>query len=289
MPNPMKDELVRALDGRGKLAVVLADCTAAADALARAHLSGPTASAYLAQAAAGAALLGSETSETDETVTFKLQCPGPLEGFLLECTEKGTLRGYTNKKVLNDFDGAVFKDADVIGETGTVEVIRSVPGRILASGATATAFADRDRKGPGFVAQALDAYYAQSLQRRVRTLLVGTAGDDGVPVYARGVSVECPPDGDVAAFEAVVARLDDGTFAKALSGATISARTLLKKLGLADAEIRGRSPLAFACRCSGERARDMIAALPPAARADLPETVDITCHMCGRIWTVQTV
>ena len=101
----MNDERIQALDPATKLAVVLCDCTAAARDLARAHLSGPTASYYLAQALAGVALLGAETSQDEETVTLRLDCPGPLGGFLVEATAVGTLRGYTKQKILNDFDG----------------------------------------------------------------------------------------------------------------------------------------------------------------------------------------
>ena len=32
----------------------------------------------------------------------------------------------------------------------------------------------------------------------------------------------------------------------------------------------------------------MVAAIPPDERAALPPTLDITCHMCGRTWTVTT-
>ena len=55
----MKDERILALDPATKISLVLADCTTAAGALARGHLSGPTASHYLAQALAAA---GPETA-----------------------------------------------------------------------------------------------------------------------------------------------------------------------------------------------------------------------------------
>jgi hypothetical protein len=32
----------------------------------------------------------------------------------------------------------------------------------------------------------------------------------------------------------------------------------------------------------------MLAALSPEERAALPPTIDITCHMCGRTFTVNT-
>lgn len=280
----MKDERFEALDPATKLAVVLCDCTAAAGELARAHLSGQTASTYLAQALAGVSLLGTETSRTDETVTLRLDCPGPLEGFLVEATTAGTLRGYTKKKILNDFDGlGAPKDAAIVGDTGTFEIIRSIPGAILGSGTVAVSFA---KKGVSAVAQGLDEFFTLSLQRRVRTAVVSAAGDDGVPVYARGLLVECPPDGDVEAFARVAEAFASGSIAKALATGMAAPRTLLKKLGLAQAEIRRTAPLSFACRCSAERAREMLAALPAEDRATLPASIDITCHMCGRTWTV---
>ena len=280
----MKDVLTIALDAQTKLAVTVADCTAAAGSLARAHLSGPTASHYLAQALAGVALLGAECSAADETVTFRLDCPGPLGGFLAEATVAGTLRGYTKKKILDDFDGlGAPKDSVVLGANGTFEVIRSVPGNILGSGAVALSFGKHHA-----VAAGLDAYFAQSLQRRVRTAVVSAAGDDGVPVYARGLMVECPPDGDAVAFEHVAETFASGVAAKALATGTVSIRTLLKKLGLPQADVRKTMPLAFACRCSADRAAAMLAALPPEERRALPPKVDVTCHMCGRTWTVVT-
>ena len=284
----MNDERIQALDPETKISVVLCDCTAAARDLARAHLSGPTASHYLAQALAGASLLGAETSQDEETVTFRLDCPGPLGGFLVEATAAGTLRGYTKLKILNDFDGlGAPKDVQVLGETGTFEIIRSVPGEILASGVVAVAAGEAAVRGH-MVAQGLDAFFVQSLQRRVRTAVAAAAGDDGVPVYARGALVECPPDGDVAAFETVAEVFASGAVQKALASGTVSARTLLKKLGLPHAEIRRTDPLSFACRCSAERAEAMLAAIPEAERAALPPQIDVTCHMCGRTWTVST-
>ena len=279
----MKDELIQILDPATKISVICADCTTAACELSRAHLSGPTAAVYLGEALAGVALLGSEASQDDETVTFRLECTGPLEGFLVECTAAGTLRGYTKKKILDDFDGlGTPKDQGVLGKSGTFEVIRSVPGRILGSGAVAIGIGRRQA-----IAAGLDAYFAQSLQRRVRTAIVSAAGDDGVPVYARGLMVECPPDGDADAFARVADVFATGAAAKALAAASVSIRTLLKKLGLPQAEIRRTNPLSFACRCSAERALAMLAALPPAERASLPPEVDVTCHMCGRTWTVR--
>lgn len=287
----MNNELIQILDKTSRLSLTLSDCTAAAAELARAHLSGPTASTYLAQALAGVAILGTETTQDEETVTFRLDCNGaPLGGFLVEMTEKGTLRGYTKVKILNDFDGeGRAKDASILGETGTFEVLRSVPGRILGSGSVAVKY--EGKPADSSVAQGLETYYNTSLQRRTRVAIIGAAGEDGVPTIARAALLECAPDGDVAVFEEVAKAFGSGEAAKALATPAASVRTILKKLGLPQAEIRETKPLLFACRCSRERAEAMIASLPDEDRKALAverTSVDITCHMCGRTWTVST-
>ena len=280
----MNNRLVQFLDPDSRIVVVVADCTAAAGELARAHLSGPVASRYLAQALAAAAVLGAETSLEEETVSFRLDCPGPLGGFFAEATSAGTLRGYTKKKVLDDFDGlGVPSDRAVLGDSATVETIRSVPGRVISSGAVAVALPPS-----GAVAAAFDAFAGKSLQRRVRSAFSSACGDDGVALFARGVSVECRPDGDSERFAALAELFGSGAAEKAISGKMFSARTLLAKLDLPRAELRLEKPLSFACRCSAERAASMVKALAEREGGKLGEgeSVDVTCHLCGRTWTV---
>ena len=121
-------------DAERKVSVVVADVTAAANALAQGHLSGPVAARFLAEGLAAAALLGAEMSEQDEVVSLQMKCLGPLGGLNVECTAAGTLRGYTERKVLDDFDGLGKADPrKVVGDTRW-QVTRSVPGKIISQG-----------------------------------------------------------------------------------------------------------------------------------------------------------
>ena len=256
----MKDCREEWLEKEMKVAVTMVDVTSAAQELARGHLCGPTSAYYLTKALAAVALLGSEMSEKDETVILQMKCEGPLGGFNVECTSEGTLRGYTEKKVLGDFDGmGVPKDKEVIG-TKQIQVTRSVPGRIISQG----------------ISTSLDGYLAGSLQRKACIYLEAAVNDEVEILEARGVMVEAMPDSKAEVCAFIPEKMG------------VASRNILKQLGLEKAELRKTAPLKFACRCSPDRALTMLAALSDEEKKSLPPTVDITCHMCGKTFTVKT-
>lgn len=256
----MKDVREEWYDPVKKVSVTFVDVTSAAQQLARGHLSGPTAARYLTEALAAAALFGAETSEQDETVILQMKCSGPLGGLCVECTSEGTLRGYTEKKVLDDFDGLEVKPREVLGDTTQWQVTRSVPGRILSQG----------------LSSSLDCYLAGSLQRKATIQLQASVSDDVEILGARGVMIEEMPDA-----------AHTGVLGHTFKSLAVSPRKLLDQLGLKAAELKKETPLAFKCRCSPDRAISMLSALSDEEKASLPETVDITCHMCGRMFSVK--
>jgi len=235
-------------DKVNKVAVTKVDVTAAAQALARGHLCGPTSAYFLARACAAVALLGSETSEKEETVILQMKCKGTLGGFNVECTREGTLRGYTEKKTLDAFDGLGKPDPKMVIGDKQIQVTRSIPGKILSQG----------------ISNSLDGYLAGSLQRKAIIFTEAEVTADVEIKFARGMMIEVLPDS-----KASISDYDEN-------------------VGLSAFELRRTQPLSFACRCSPERALAMLSAMPPEERATLPESLDITCHMCGRTFTVHT-
>jgi len=258
-------------DAAAKVAVTFVDVTSAAQALAQGHLAGPVASHYLTEALAAAALLGAETELPDEVVSVQMKCDGPLGGYNVECTTAGTLRGYTEKKTLDAFDGMGRPDDGKVVGSRQIQVTRSIPGKILAQG----------------LAQSFDGYLADSLQRKARMFLEAAVDDEVRVREARGLLVEAMPD-STWALEDGVAFLD-GKSSRQSGRLAVAPRNVLAKLGFAKAELKSSTPLSFACRCSPERAAAMLAAVPKAERRTMPETIDVTCHMCGKIFTVRTM
>ena len=295
----MKDCREEWYDAEKKVAVTIVDVTGAAQELARGHLAGPTAAHYLTEALASVALLGGEMSETDETVVLQAKCSGPLGGYNVECTAAGTLRGYTEKKVLDGFDGLGRpKDRMVLGDQ-QIQVTRSVPGKILSQG----------------ISTSLDGYLAGSLQRKACIRTEASVNDEVEILEARGLMVEILPDSKLGSLGSKGSRGEEGPLGskgslgeeRSLGSAgsisndplltlldpkhpvklAVASRNILKQLGLEHAELKRTTPLKFACRCSPDRALAMLAALSEEERKTLPPTIDITCHMCGKTFTVK--
>ena len=258
----MKDCREEWYDAEKKVAVTIVDVTGAAQELARGHLAGPTAAHYLTEALASVALLGAEMSEKDETVILQAKCSGPLGGYNVECTAAGTLRGYTEKKILDGFDGlGKPKDRMVLGDQ-QIQVTRSVPGKILSQG----------------ISTSLDGYFAGSLQRKACLKVEAAVSDEVEILEARGILIEDLPD---AKGPMTCCKADD------LKSLAVASRNILKQLGLDKAELKRTTPLKFACRCSPDRAIAMLSALSDEEKKSLPPTIDITCHMCGKTFTVK--
>jgi molecular chaperone Hsp33 len=264
-----------------KLRVIQVEVTDSARELERSHLCGPTAGLIQAEALAGVALLGMDLTEPNETVTLGMRVTGPLVGLLVETSVEGCLRGYTQVKVMNDLDAAEELDTSAaMGDQAEVQVIRSTPGKILSSASIDV--------NPASVSRSVEAYYKQSLQRQVwvqtSALAYGAFIDS-----ARGLLIECMPDGDVATFQRIEELFTDGTILECLDAAS-SLETICSTLGLDDCTIEEVYPLRFACRCSVDRVQGMLSGLPTEdlqAVLEKAEPVQIFCHMCGKGYRVE--
>ena len=263
-----------------KITLLYTDVSVSARVLERSHLCGPTAGLIQGEALAGVALLGQELSAPEETVTFRMKVDGPLSGLLVEADVKGNLRGFTSTKVMNDLDGMPEPDlARALGRTAQYEIIQSVPGRLLSCGHGESQTAD--------ITCVLEDYFQKSLQREV-AVEVSALGSGGYIDSARGLSVECMPDGDQDMYERLLRYFDDETVADCLDNAT-PLQAICKVLGFDDAVYSKPFPLRFACHCSPKRVEGMIEALPVEDLRDMiakGEPAEVYCHFCGKGYTV---
>lgn len=274
------DSVVSAFSPSARINVVYVEVTDSARELERSHLCGPTAGLLQAEALAGVALLGAELTQPTETVTLRLKASGPIGGLLVEASADGGLRGYTQVKVMNDLDACEELDASAaLGDSAEVMVVRSLPGKILSSGATEVS--------PASVVHGIEQYYRNSLQRQV-VIQISALAYGGFIDGARGLMFECLPDGNREQFNRLVRFAEDGTVLECLEAAA-SLATVCETVGLLDCTFQEPKPLRFACHCSAERVENMLSGMPSEdlkAMIQDGTPVQIFCHMCGQGYRV---
>ena len=276
------DCLTLAFSPSTKIRVAYADVTDTARSLEQRHLCGPTAGLVMAESLAAVALLGVDLSQKDETVSLRMQVDGPVEGVLVEFSSNGDLRGYPQRKVINELDGEEeIPLLEAMGSCANVYIIRSVPGKILAQ-------ATLEAKPPSG-RQALEQYFNISMQTPT-SVATCAESSNGYLHIARGLSVECMPDGDLTAFRALQEQFQDDSILAHLSAAP-SLEKLKPLLELDDLRVDLPKPLQFGCRCSQQRVENVIAGLSSDELTEM-STQDkphhIVCHMCGDSYTVTT-
>lgn len=275
------DALVRGLDRASNIRLIYANVTQTASTLARRHLSGPTAAQGLAQGLAAVTLLSADLDKEDERITLQLQVDGPLGGCMVEATQAGRLRGYTETKILNDMDGRdQTRIQHALGEAGRLTVMHSNSESVIYTGQV--------RAAPPDMRANLAKYYNESLQIPTGVELVSRTTASELDL-ATGLIAERMPDGDTEAFVRVLEAFNDQRIRKALlDNAEFGA--IAELLGLSDFETRELRPVEFGCTCSKARIARVLATL---TEGDLKEMVAegeaqmITCHFCGETYSIE--
>jgi len=275
------DLMLRAYSPSTRIQLIHVDVVDSARTLEQGHLCGPTASLALAETLAGVALLSAELTRPQETVTLRMRVSGPVRGVLVEASQDGGLRGYTNVKVMNELDCREELDSsEAFGEQGEVQIIRSLPGRILSHATLQTQ--------PASVRLAIEQYYTQSLQRRALAQIVAIAYG-GTLDCARGLLAFAMPDTDAAVFDRLAGVFGDDVLADELE-ACGSLSDLGETLGFQDLQYEPPRSLSFACRCSPSRVESMLEALSLselAAMVAQDKPASVFCHMCGKGYEVK--
>ena len=119
------DQLIYAFSPSKNVSLTYADVTESAKNLEKKHLSGPAAGRFLGESLVAAAILSADLGDKDEKVSVQVRVTGPVTGSVSDAGRDGNLRGYTQIKLIKEFDEKEdSKVSDIVGEAGEMTVIR---------------------------------------------------------------------------------------------------------------------------------------------------------------------
>ncbi len=247
------------------------------------HLSGPLAGAVLAESLAAVALMSSDAASDEEAWMLRMHTSGAIGGVLVEATGAGRLRGFTNQKTLDDLDGVLPIDTSAaVGESGSVQVVSTLPGRILNQAVLQVA--------PPQLRFVLGRYYNDSLQIPTGCHIWVEADDGGLHT-ARAMLMQRMEDSDQQTFISLLEALEKGRL-DVLMRERVWPRDIVNPLrdaaGCDKILVRDQRPLSFGCRCNKEKVLGVLGSLSKSELQTMVhagESQQVTCHMCGEGYT----
>lgn len=260
---------------------VLSSATTMVAGMRAAHGLGLLETAVLGKAYVAASLL-SATIKGEDRIAMKVEGDGPAQGFSVECTASGDVRG---RLFQPEFElGSLPESLDtapLIG-AGTISLTRFMAGETEPVSGSAALRSGR-------IAEDLAWYFHVSEQTR-SSFTIGLHFDaEGRVAGAGGLFLQALPGASDEALDRVerlvygIAPLGE-TFASGASRMDVC----LRSFPFFDYNHLDDKPIRFHCGCSKERLGAYIGALPQDELSDMaangPFPVEVKCHNCGSVY-----
>ena len=276
------DQLVYGFSKTKNISLTYVDVTEAAKKLEQKHLSGPTAGRFLGEALASVALLSADLGNKDERISLQVRVTGPIGGCVTDASREGNLRGYSQIKILNDYDSKESTELkEIVGEAGELTVIHSNSRTMLDS--------QQIRCDPFNFKYAIARYYNDRKAVPTAVEIVVKSHDFKLD-KAYAIKMSRTSEGKSEDFVPLLERFNDHTIEKALAQG-VDIRTIAKCLDLDDIQIIENRPLTANCTCSHEKVVNSVACLPIEDLTEIiekREEPEVICHFCNTTYKVKT-
>jgi len=281
-----EDHLIQATVANATIRLLAAVTTNLVAEACDRHRTAPTASAALGRTLTGTLLLG-RTFKDLEYITVRFDCRGLVGGIVAEASAHGTVRGYVKNPAAHLAPNASGKlDVKGIVGEGTLHVIREAGFEI---GLMKEPYYGSVPILSGEIAEDFTHYLTISEQiNSAASLGVFVESEQERVVAAGGYLIQVMPgaeDETIAAIEETVAAAPRVT--ELIRGGADARALLQAVLGEIPVEVLETHPVEFRCKCSYERAVNIVNALGEEEVMDMLEKdkgAELTCHFCNSVY-----
>ncbi len=238
--------------------------------------------AHLLVRAMTAALLSAASGDVHDRINVRWAYEGRVRTVLVDAGGDGTARGMISPVSLHGTADV----AELYGEKGNIQVVRSRGGTVMASGTIEACFMD--------VVDDLTAFLCMSDQvESGAAVLVAFSDNPERPVHvARGLLLQALPGCDLERFQRIRSRLNDDearTFLSRINEPDNLFEDVLRALTCDEMETpewtMGEAGVpAFRCTCGPEKLGPALRCLSYPERADIVQKkkdIAIRCHFCN--------
>lgn len=277
----MEDYLIRAISKEANVRAILGTTTNLANEVCDKHETAATATAALAQALTGGALLGA-TLKVRNRLAMRIEGNGGLGKLIVESDSYGVLRGYVSDPTINlpllpDGRQNVAKAIGV----GLLTVTKDVQMKQLQTSSIALPTSEIDEDITEFLLQ------SEQIPSDVRIGV--TIGNDGRVLHAGGILLQTMPPHNAPLFLELVNRLNDmPSIDLLLADGLTPEQVLARWFGEIEYEQLEKRPLTFQCSCNRERTAQALLALGQEGLQEMLDSegeAEIDCQFCRQTYT----
>ncbi len=286
------DYLLKVMIKSGGFQAVLGSFTDLCNRCVVQHRMKDAGAELFADALTASALLVSQRQETEEKYTIRYDCDGSVNGFILDSGTDGSLRGLPQNPSCG-VSQQWKNDADlekICGNRGsTVEITRSLRGKVLGTGKLETAFLQPSMALGYFVS------VSDGVETEICTATELRSDPEAPLSMAYGILLQALPDCDLLKFEQIRNRLQEQHVQSLLKEGRGDGREKLLALLTyllpdgselpAEDQIIQADRIRFFCTCSRDRMLAM--AMRMLGREDLFKLLQekpvtgMRCHFCN--------
>ncbi|MBT2732552.1 Hsp33 family molecular chaperone HslO [Carnobacterium sp. ISL-102] len=274
----MSDYLLKSICYDGQVRVYTIDATKTVREAQQRHDTWSSSSAALGRTMVGALLLGA-TLKGEEKITVKVEGNGPVGHIVVDSNGKGEVKGYiANPKVsLPPNESGKIDVRGAVGTQGSLTVTKDLGMKAAFSGQVPLV--------SGELGEDFTYYMANSEQTPAAfglSVLIDT--DDSVKI-AGGFMIQVMPD----ATDETITKLEESIasipmVSHLMENGETPEEILERLVGVGNAKILEKMPIAFKCDCSKDRFSRAIIALGSKEIDDMiteDQGAEATCHFCG--------
>jgi molecular chaperone Hsp33 len=271
----MDDVLVRALAKEAGVRALICATTGLTAEAAQRHETAPTATAALARALTGAALMGA-TLKVQGRLALKFEGSGPLWKIVVEADAYGRVRGYVARPETNLPPRLDSHDVATALGAGVLTIVKDLRAKKLYESSVPLLSGEIDAD--------LTYYLGQSEQIPSLVTVGVEMDEDGRIIHAGGLLLQAIPPYEQTDIRRLVERLAEmPPVVNLLAVGRTPADILADLFGEMAYTVLEERPLSFHCDCSWERTRQALAMI---GREEIAEMLvadgqaEVACHFC---------
>ena len=281
-----EDHLIQATAADATVRLIAAVTTNLVNEACQRHRTTPTASAALGRTLTGALLLV-RTFKDLEYVTIRFDCKGPIGGIVAEASSQSTVRGYVKNPLADaPLNSRGKLDVSRIVGEGMLHVIREAGYDI---GLMKEPYYGSVPIVSGEIAEDLTNYLAVSEQiDSAVSLGVFVASEYEQVVASGGFLIQMMPGAEEKTIELIEKSVSSAPHVTEMIRNGADAEMMLQTvLGNISIDVLERHQIEFRCKCSYERAVNIVTALGREEVEDMLEKdsgAELTCHFCSSVY-----